>query len=307
MTTSRDPERLIHAFLLEGEDMLHDRVYDAVRAAIEVKRQRAVLGPWRTPIMNRFVTIGLGAAAVVLAIAIGAQILGSSNSIGGPGGEPTPTPQSTATPEPSPEPTSTPEAGLPEGPFPFGFEGASDRAPRVTVSIPAPGWTADAQLGALAKGDEVDNLPEAAILLYPEPAGAEFFVYGDPCRRESTTPETPATTADEIVAGLAAQASRDASEPVDVTIDGYSGTWITLHVPDDADFNECEGPEFATFGIDDDDLARYHQGPGQVDELLIVDVDGAIVIFDAMYRPDTPPELIEEMRSIAESATFELP
>ena len=33
-------------------------------------------------------------------------------------------------------------------------------------------------------------------------------------------PETPATTAEEIVAALAAQASRDASEPVDVTVGG---------------------------------------------------------------------------------------
>ena len=35
MTSSRDPDRLIHDFLLEGEEQLHDQVYDAVRAAIE--------------------------------------------------------------------------------------------------------------------------------------------------------------------------------------------------------------------------------------------------------------------------------
>ena len=64
MTASRDPDRLIHAFLLEGEEQLQDQVYDAVRAEIEQKRQRAVFGPWRTPTMNKFVTIGLGAAAV---------------------------------------------------------------------------------------------------------------------------------------------------------------------------------------------------------------------------------------------------
>ena len=43
---------------------------------------------------------------------------------------------------------------------------------------------------------------------------------------------------------------------------------------------------------------------GQVDELWILDVDGAVVIIDAMYRSDTPAELVEEMRAIAESATF---
>ena len=69
MTASRDPDRLIHEFLLEGEEQLQDQVYDAVRAEIEQKRQRAVFGPWRTPTMNKFVTIGLAAAvAVVVAV-----------------------------------------------------------------------------------------------------------------------------------------------------------------------------------------------------------------------------------------------
>ncbi len=51
-------------------------------------------------------------------------------------------------------------------------------------------------------------------------------------------------------------------------------------------------------------LARYHQGPGQIDALWIVDVDGAFLVIDAMYRLDTPADLVEEMRSIAESTTF---
>ena len=35
------------------------------------------------------------------------------------------------------------------------------------------------------------------------------------------------------------------------------------------------------------------------------DVDGAIVIINTMYRPDTATEQVMEMRTIAESATFE--
>ncbi len=77
MTASRDPDRLIHEFLLEGEEQLHDQVYDVVRAEIEQKRQRAVFGPWRLPTMNKFVTIGLGAAAVVVLVFLGAQLFGS--------------------------------------------------------------------------------------------------------------------------------------------------------------------------------------------------------------------------------------
>src|SRR5688572_21459079 len=92
MTASRDPDRLIHGFLLEGEEELQDQVYDAVRAEIEDKRQRAVSGLWRTPTMNKFVTIGLGAAAVVVLLFLGSRLIGSSN-VGGPGIEPTDTPE----------------------------------------------------------------------------------------------------------------------------------------------------------------------------------------------------------------------
>jgi hypothetical protein len=81
---------------------------------------------------------------------------------------------------------------------------------------------------------------------------------------------------------------------------------ITLHVPDDAVFTDCEGGEFASYTVDPTGaLYRFQQGPGQIDDLFIVDVDGAIVIINTMYRPDTATEQVMEMRTIAESATFE--
>ncbi len=95
MTASRDPDQLIHHFLLEGEERLHDQVYDAVRADIEQQRQRVVIGPWRMPDMNKLVPFGLGAAAVVAVLAIGSQLLGPV-ATGGVGAAPTAQP--TATP-----------------------------------------------------------------------------------------------------------------------------------------------------------------------------------------------------------------
>ena len=61
MNAPRDPDRLIHAFLREGEELLQDPIYDAVRAQIDAKRQRAFIGPWRIPSMNRFLVIGAAA------------------------------------------------------------------------------------------------------------------------------------------------------------------------------------------------------------------------------------------------------
>jgi hypothetical protein len=82
MTASRDPDQLIHHFLLDGEEQLHDQVYDAVRADIEQRRQRVVIGPWRMPDMNKLVPFGLGAAALVAVLAIGSQLLGPAASSG---------------------------------------------------------------------------------------------------------------------------------------------------------------------------------------------------------------------------------
>lgn len=91
MTASRDPDRLLQAFLREGDDELHDRVYDAVRDAIEQKPQRAFIGPWRIPSMNRFLAIAAAAVAVLVVVFIGSQLLGSRANVGGDS-DATPTP-----------------------------------------------------------------------------------------------------------------------------------------------------------------------------------------------------------------------
>ena len=100
MTTSRDPERLIHAFVREGAEQLDDQVYDAVRAEIEQKRQRVVIGPWRVPTMSKLMPIGLAAAAVIAVLVIGTQLLGSPSSAAWAAAAPVGMPP-TATPSPS--------------------------------------------------------------------------------------------------------------------------------------------------------------------------------------------------------------
>jgi hypothetical protein len=39
--------------------------------------------------------------------------------------------------------------------------------------------------------------------------------------------------------------------------------------------------------------------------MWILDVDGSVVVIDALYRPDSRAEFVEEMRSIAQSASFQ--
>ncbi|HEX5014992.1 MAG TPA: hypothetical protein VFV72_12635 [Candidatus Limnocylindrales bacterium] len=85
MTATRDPERMIHVFLLEGAEQMQDQVYDAIRAQVDLRPQRAVIGPWRVPALNKFVPIGLGAVAVVAVLFVGSRFIGSPTpNVGGP-------------------------------------------------------------------------------------------------------------------------------------------------------------------------------------------------------------------------------
>jgi hypothetical protein len=313
MTPRRDPDRLIHAFLMEGQTELPDPVYDAVRDHIEQTRQRAVIGSWRTPDMNRYLKIGLAAAAVVVIAVVAFNLLPGSPA---PGGEPSASPSVEPSVAPSARPSTTSWTGLPEGAFVV--TSAGDPV-QVTISIASPGWTWLTEFDAVSKDDDGLDAPETvgvALLAWTWPAGSRFNVYGDPCHWTTTIPETPATTPDEIAAAFAAQALSDASAAVDVTVGGYAGKAVTLHVPmsyhqvpdvgREEEFADCDQHVFAFYGIEGEATeARNAQGPGQIDELWILDVNGSIVILDATYGPAAPAALVEELRALAESATFE--
>lgn len=76
-----------------------------------------------------------------------------------------------------------------------------------------------------------------------------------------------------------------------VTVGGYAGKSVILHVPDDIDFSPSspyDEDNFASYGVPGDEPSRYHQGSGQIDEFWILDAGDDIVILDAMYRPDNP-------------------
>lgn len=130
-------------------------------------------------------------------------------------------------------------------------------------------------------------------------------MYGDPCRWSTTTPDDPALTPDALVAALSAQASRDASAPAEILLDGHAGMSITIHVPDDADFAACDQGYFGSWKGLEATPARYQQSPGQIDEIWAVDVDGELVVIDWTYYAGTPQSEVDELRSIVESITFE--
>ncbi|HUH17153.1 MAG TPA: hypothetical protein VMM85_04325 [Methylomirabilota bacterium] len=304
---SFDPEttRIVRSWLDEGVTQLPDRVLDAVLDQVPATRQRrATWWPTRrNEPMNTMLKFGLAAAVVVVAALIGINYLGTS-TVGGPGiDSSTPTPEATPTLEATPTPA--PEGLLPEGPYVLTDGEALDGLPtlRITVTIPAPDWYGEPANGILIKNESPDAPDGAGMIVF----FGDLYVYGDPCEWSTTRPETPATTVDELVAALTAQASRDATEPVDVTVDGYAGKSITLHVPEDEVFSDCDRGTFGSWGVPGSDPGpfRYHQDPGQIDKLWIVDVDGELAVIDAAYYEGTPQSVIDEMEAIVESLTFE--
>jgi len=298
---SSDPETtsIVRSWLDEGVTQLPDRVLDAVLDQVPATRQRRVTW-WparRNEPMNTMLKLGLAAVVVTVAALIGVNSLGSSN-VGGPGSDDSaPTPEPTATPELTPEPT--PEGNLTVG------ETYSISLPEypiaISVTIPAAGWWGEPGGGVLLIND-ADPPAGAGIITFVDDG---YHVYGDPCQWSTTRPDTPATTVDELVAALSAQASRDALAPVDITLDGYAGMSITLHVPDDADFAECDEDRFASWGVPGEDPARYHQGPGQIDKLWILDVDGHLVVIDTAYYEGTPQSVVDQLEAIVDSISFD--
>ncbi|HUF06566.1 MAG TPA: hypothetical protein VMP86_04155 [Candidatus Binatia bacterium] len=305
---SVDPEttRIVRSWLDEGVTQLPDRVLDAVLDRVPATRQRRATW-WparRNEPMNTMLKFGLAAAVVVVAALIGINYLGTSN-VGGPGiDNSTPTPEATATPEATPTPAH--EGLLPEGPHVLSDGEEIDGALMmpITVTVP-PDWYGEPGGGFIIKNDNAGAPAGAGMIVFV----GDLYVYGDPCDWSATRPDTPATTVDELVAALSAQASRDATEPVDVTVDGYAGKSIILHVPDDAVFGECDGATFGSWGVPGADLSpyRYHQDPGQIDKLWIVDVDGELAVIDIGYYEGTPQSVIDELEAIVESTTFEAP
>ena len=256
--------------------------------------------------MSRFLSFGLGAAAVVvIALLLGSQLLGPPANTGNTGG-PRPTPEPTATVEPTAQPTPTPEGLLPEGTHLI-LDGAVDESqvdiPSITVTIPASGWYGEVGGGILTKEDDPGSPDGAGMIVFSQ---HEYIVYGDACHWESSVPEAPVNTVDELVDALSSQASRDASEPTDIYLSGHAGTSITLQAPDDLDVSECDpgyGGSWDCGGVGTEPCG-YTSGSGEIETVYIVDVDGVIVAWVTGHHPGTPPDVVAERDAIVQSAIF---
>jgi hypothetical protein len=139
----------------------------------------------------------------------------------------------------------------------------------------------------------------------------------DPCHWHGNLVD-PGPTVEDLVSALSAQKMRHATEPIDVTLDGYDGQYLEWSVPDDmvvtgdADFKGCDVEpsnghlDFVSW-TGNSQGERYQQVAGQIDRLWVLDVGGQRLLIDATYSPDTTTVDREELEQVAESLRFEDP
>ena len=237
MTASRDPDRMIHAFLREDAGQLDDQVYDAVRAEIEQKRQRVVLGPWRVPTMSKLLPIGLGAAALIAVLFIGSRYIGSpSSNVGGPASQP----PASATPSEAPASAAPASAAPSPESLPPLTASFTSQMHGFSVSYPE-GWTARAATEPWTDRPGVPQFlhPGFDVLQDPVP-NANLFLHITSQPIGDSTPEDwvaaslagwgCSTTEPIAVDGATGLIGADDCHIVAVTTAGR-GYWIGLYTP----------------------------------------------------------------------------
>jgi len=308
MTTPRDPDRLIRAFLAEGQTDLADRTYDAVRADIDRTRQRVVIGPWREPRMNNFGKFAIAAAAVVVVAVVGFNLLPASDGVGGSGPVVSPSPSPSPTPSPTPQPSLSPTAAA--AVFPPAGELAVGTRHRLTgggvpysISVPTSGWISNGEWG-IAKGGGV-RPDGGGFILWPD--GAPIGVYADPCARVPSPPI--GASASKLADAVAALPRTDlVSGPSDVTVGGYPAKLVVLSFGEQADCNadgQLSEDEFYLWYAATAGNARYASELGSTMRVWIIDVNGAIVWIDGETFKGAGPEPGQEIQQIVDSIQFE--
>jgi len=296
MTASRDPDRLIRAFLDEGLTELPDRVYDVVRSDIDRTRQRVVVGPWRTPDMNSYAKLAIAAAAVVVVVFIGINLLPRSGGIGG--GTATPSPSPSPSPTSTPSPSSTPTAVFPPmGKLATGARHSMTRdGVRFSLSVPTSDWFSNGDF-AIDKSGGVT--PDGAGFIFW--GDAPIGVFADPCAQKRSPPVGP-SVADLAEAVTTVPGTDVVSGPSDVTVGGHPAKHLVLTVREDVG---CTAESFYLWYAATPGLARFATELGSTIGVWIVDVDGKIVWIDGETFKGAGPEPGNQIQQIVDSIAFE--
>jgi hypothetical protein len=282
MTTDRDLNRIVRSWLDEGVTALPDHLLDSVIAQVPATPQRHP--SWlarRTPPMNKYVSVALAAAAVVVMAIIGIQLVGPF--VGGPIETPTPIPSQSI------QPTATPAAIRQH----FTFVGSDVR---VSAEVPD-SWTVQSWFAMPGTTQPPDGLSVSFEAI--------TNTFSDPCGHVLRTPVIGSSTTD-LVNALVELPNHTATQPAEDSIGGLPATYLELTADDPL---PCAPDQF--FMWTDDPTGEqpgtglFAQGHGQIFRMWVLEVGGERVTVFAMRFPTSTEEAVAEQQAILDSIQFE--
>jgi hypothetical protein len=214
-------------------------------------------------------------------------------------------PSAAGAPSPASPPNLPTEASLEPGTYRLSPSVVGARFPSIDISVPT-GWSGGGWL--LSRPRAGHDIPPVAIQFWNVDR-----IFGHPCQWQGTLVD-PGPTVDDLAAALADVPMRAATTPSDVTLGGTSGKYLEWSVPadmtmEDGNFLDCdrtsEGTrDFVSWTGIGTGTSRYHQGPGQVDYVWILDVGGSRLVIDAFSMPYATEAELAELRAVVESIKF---
>ena len=127
-------------------------------------------------------------------------------------------------------------------------------------------------------------------------------IFSDPCQWVEVDPQ-PGPSVDDLVAAFASVPALNATEPTDVTVDGFDGQQIEFTVPD---FNEdeCIDGSFRHVARCKACWAGSQllgQRPNAHHRLWILDIDGTRLVIGGSWFPDTSQQDRDDLDTILNS------
>jgi len=296
MSTDRDvTTRIVRSWLHEDAHEDADRILNLVLNEIDTTPQRRAIGlARRFPIMNNnLVRLGIAAAVVALAVIVAVKVLPGSN-VGNPSASPSTVQTPTVTPTASIRPMPADRGGVLD---PGTYVAGDPFSLKVTFTLPS-GWR-----GSIG-GPYVVDLRWA-----DKPGGISFSLFdkvsADPCHAEQGYLNPPAgPSVDDLASAFANMPGIVVRDVADASVDGFSGTQLTMSAPDS--FASCTFSSFEGYVIWELPLGSKHtMGAGERDRVWILDVAGKRLVISVSDEPGYTDAQQAELQAVFDSIRIE--